>query len=104
MAGATPGEVITFPGPAGELRGFLAAAAAPAGAAEAPPAVPGARAAIGIDARDGTVMFAKHPDAERAIASTTKLMTALLALEQARASVEQIRTRVIDTVRLSQTV
>jgi serine-type D-Ala-D-Ala carboxypeptidase (penicillin-binding protein 5/6) len=61
-----------------------AMAAAPAGAAESPPAVPGARAAIVIDARDGTVMFAKHPDAERAIASTTKLMTALLALEQAK--------------------
>ena len=65
---------------------IAAVAAAPAGAAEAPPAVPGARAAIVIDARDGTVMFAKHPDAERAIASTTKLMTALLALEQARPS------------------
>jgi serine-type D-Ala-D-Ala carboxypeptidase (penicillin-binding protein 5/6) len=61
-----------------------AVAAAPAGAAESPPAVPGARAAIVIDARDGTVMFAKHPDAERSIASTTKLMTALLALEQAK--------------------
>jgi serine-type D-Ala-D-Ala carboxypeptidase (penicillin-binding protein 5/6) len=65
---------------------IAAVAAAPAGAAEAPPAVPGARAAIVIDARDGTVMFAKHPDAERAIASTTKLMTALLALDQARPS------------------
>ena len=66
--------------------GAVAAAPAPAGAAEGPPAVPGARAAIVIDARDGTVMFAKHPDAERAIASTTKLMTALLALEQAKPS------------------
>jgi serine-type D-Ala-D-Ala carboxypeptidase (penicillin-binding protein 5/6) len=66
--------------------GAAAAAPAPAGAAEDPPAVPGARAAIVIDARDGTVMFAKHPDAERAIASTTKLMTALLALEQAKPS------------------
>ena len=67
----------------------LIAAATPAprcGAAERPPAVPGARAAIVVDARDGTVMFAKHPDAERAIASTTKLMTALLALEQAKPS------------------
>jgi D-alanyl-D-alanine carboxypeptidase (penicillin-binding protein 5/6) len=63
-----------------------AAAAAPASAAESPPAVPGARAAIVIDARDGTVMFAKHPNAERAIASTTKLMTALLSLEQAKPS------------------
>ncbi len=65
---------------------LTAAAAAPASAAERPPAVPGARAAIVVDARDGTVMFAKHPDAERAIASTTKLMTALLALEQAKPS------------------
>jgi D-alanyl-D-alanine carboxypeptidase (penicillin-binding protein 5/6) len=65
---------------------IAAVAAAPASAAEAPPAVPGARAAIVIDARDGTVMFAKHPDAERAIASTTTLMTAMLALEQARPS------------------
>ena len=63
-----------------------AAATAPAGAAEEPPAVPAARAAIVVDGRDGTVMFAKHPDAERAIASTTKLMTALLALEQAKPS------------------
>ena len=63
-----------------------AVAVAPAVAAESPPAVPGARAAIVIDARDGMVMYAKHPDAERAIASTTKLMTALLALEQAKPS------------------
>jgi serine-type D-Ala-D-Ala carboxypeptidase (penicillin-binding protein 5/6) len=63
-----------------------AAVAAPASAADSPPAVPGARAAIVVDARDGAVMFAKHPDAERSIASTTKLMTALLALEQAKPS------------------
>ena len=63
-----------------------AVATAPASAADEPPAVPGARAAIVVDARDGTVMFAKHPDAERAIASTTKLMTALLALERAKPS------------------
>jgi D-alanyl-D-alanine carboxypeptidase (penicillin-binding protein 5/6) len=65
---------------------LVAAVAAPASAAESPPAVPGARAAIVVDARDGAVMFAKHPDAERSIASTTKLMTALLALEQAKPS------------------
>ena len=59
------------------------AAAGPASAATAPPRVPGAQAAIVVDARDGAVMFAKRPDAERSIASTTKLMTALLALEQA---------------------
>ena len=61
------------------------AAAAPgsAAAAERPPSVPTAQAAIVMDARDGTVMFAKRPDSERAIASTTKLMTALLSLEEA---------------------
>jgi D-alanyl-D-alanine carboxypeptidase (penicillin-binding protein 5/6) len=52
-------------------------------AAPAPPRVPTADAAIVVDARDGTVMFAKKPDQERAIASTTKLMTALLSLEEA---------------------
>jgi D-alanyl-D-alanine carboxypeptidase (penicillin-binding protein 5/6) len=60
--------------------------AVPARAAEKPPAVPSAQAAIVVDARDGTVMFAKRPDSERAIASTTKLMTALLALERAKPS------------------
>ena len=63
---------------------LFAVAAAPARAADPPPAVPGAQAAIVVDARDGTVMFAKRPDSERSIASTTKLMTALLALERAR--------------------
>jgi serine-type D-Ala-D-Ala carboxypeptidase (penicillin-binding protein 5/6) len=61
------------------------AAAAPGSAAAGvpPPRVPTAQAAILVDARDGTVMFAKRPDAERSIASATKLMTALLALEEA---------------------
>jgi D-alanyl-D-alanine carboxypeptidase (penicillin-binding protein 5/6) len=59
------------------------AAAGPASAATAPPRVPAAQAAIVVDARDGAVLFAKKPDAERSIASTTKLMTALLALEEA---------------------
>ena len=61
------------------------ATAAPASAVAAtpPPRVPTADSAIVVDARDGTVMFAKRPDAERSIASTTKLMTALLALEKA---------------------
>jgi serine-type D-Ala-D-Ala carboxypeptidase (penicillin-binding protein 5/6) len=64
---------------------LVAAAAAPAAsAAVSPPRVPSAQAAIVVDARDGTTMFAKRPDAERAIASTTKLMTALLALERAK--------------------
>jgi serine-type D-Ala-D-Ala carboxypeptidase (penicillin-binding protein 5/6) len=65
------------------LAGPLAslALAAPA-AAQAPPVVPTADSAIVVDARDGTVMFNRRPDAERSIASTTKLMTALLALEE----------------------
>jgi serine-type D-Ala-D-Ala carboxypeptidase (penicillin-binding protein 5/6) len=74
------------------VAGAVLAAAAPGGAvapgaavaAPAPPRVPTADAAIVVDARDGTVMFAKHPDEERSIASTTKLMTALLSLEEAR--------------------
>ena len=57
--------------------------AAPAGAA-ARPDVGTAAAAIVVDGRNGEVMFAKNADSRRAIASTTKLMTALLALERAR--------------------
>jgi serine-type D-Ala-D-Ala carboxypeptidase (penicillin-binding protein 5/6) len=65
---------------------LIAATAAPAGAAEHRPRVPTAQAAIVVDARDGTVMFAKRPDSERSVASTTKLMTALLALERTKPS------------------
>jgi serine-type D-Ala-D-Ala carboxypeptidase (penicillin-binding protein 5/6) len=43
-----------------------------------------AASAILVDARDGSVIAQKDPDARRAIASATKLMTALLVLEQAR--------------------
>ena len=46
--------------------------------------MPGAKAAIVIDGRDGEVMFAKRAGARREIASTTKLMTALLTLERTR--------------------
>ena len=63
---------------------LAAAPPASANAATPPPRVPSAQAAIVVDSRDGTVMFAKRPDAERAIASTTKLMTALLTLEEAK--------------------
>jgi D-alanyl-D-alanine carboxypeptidase (penicillin-binding protein 5/6) len=62
----------------------LAATAAPAQAADRPPPLPNAQAAIVIDARDGEVMFAKRARARRQIASTTKLMTALLTLERTR--------------------
>jgi serine-type D-Ala-D-Ala carboxypeptidase (penicillin-binding protein 5/6) len=59
------------------------------GAAAAPPARPDLSrpvAAIVIDAADGTVMLQKNSRARRPIASTTKLMTALLTLEEARSS------------------
>jgi D-alanyl-D-alanine carboxypeptidase (penicillin-binding protein 5/6) len=42
----------------------------------------GARSAIVVDARDGHVLYQRSPRARRPIASTTKLMTALLALER----------------------
>src|SRR5215218_8137110 len=65
----------------------VAALAAPAAAraAEPAPAVPSAAAAIVVDGRNGETMFAKRADARREIASTTKLMTALLALERGKA-------------------
>jgi serine-type D-Ala-D-Ala carboxypeptidase (penicillin-binding protein 5/6) len=66
------------------LAAALPTAAAPARAGAPAPRVPSAAAAVVVDARDGTVMFAKRPDQERSIASTTKLMTALLALEEAK--------------------
>ena len=44
----------------------------------------GAASAIVVDGRNGEVMFEKRADDRRSIASTTKLMTALLALERAR--------------------
>jgi D-alanyl-D-alanine carboxypeptidase (penicillin-binding protein 5/6) len=60
------------------------AAPAQARAADKAPAIPNAKAAIVIDGRNGEVMFAKRPGARREIASTTKLMTALLTLERTR--------------------
>ncbi len=66
---------------------LLAAALAPsaAGAAERPPRCPvNAPSAIVIEVSTGTVACATNPDARRSIASTTKLMTALLTLERAK--------------------
>ncbi|MFL5890322.1 MAG: D-alanyl-D-alanine carboxypeptidase family protein [Solirubrobacteraceae bacterium] len=57
----------------------LLVAASPAAAAR-DPAV-SAPSAIVVDATSGDVLYARAPDRERAIASTTKLMTALLTLE-----------------------
>jgi D-alanyl-D-alanine carboxypeptidase (penicillin-binding protein 5/6) len=61
-----------------------AAPAALAQSAKRPPPVPGADAAIVVDGRDGDVMFAKNAGKRQSIASTTKLMTALLTLEGSR--------------------
>ena len=61
-----------------------APAAAQAQGAERPPPVPNADAAIVVDGRNGELMFAKNANERQSIASTTKLMTALLTLEGAR--------------------
>jgi len=63
----------------------LASAIVPMASAAAPqrPGLEGAAAAILVDARDGAPILEKDPDERRAIASTTKLMTALLTLELA---------------------
>jgi D-alanyl-D-alanine carboxypeptidase (penicillin-binding protein 5/6) len=62
----------------------IAVGAAPAQAA--PPTLDRPASAILIDAGDGQVLLQKRPDQQRSIASTTKLMTALLALERTRPS------------------
>jgi D-alanyl-D-alanine carboxypeptidase (penicillin-binding protein 5/6) len=75
---------------AGMLVAALVALAGPAAAAQGrakPPAGPPAvraPAAIVVDATTGAVLYAKHPDSRRSIASTTKLMTAFLALRSTR--------------------
>ena len=61
---------------------LVAAAGGDAHAAKAPSVK--APSAIVVDATTGKVLFAKSPDRRRAIASTTKLMTALLAVRSTR--------------------
>src|SRR3954463_3979255 len=61
-------------------------AAAPLARAAAPPPAISAPAAIVIDARTGERLYAKNADDRRAIASTTKLMTATVALSRAKPS------------------
>jgi serine-type D-Ala-D-Ala carboxypeptidase (penicillin-binding protein 5/6) len=70
--------------PTGLLAVLAAGLVLAAPAAASPPRADGARSAIVVDARDGDVLWAKDPDERRAIASTTKMMTALLAIEHAR--------------------
>lgn len=69
------------------LATLVAAAAAsstPALAAPSKPSLSGAQSAILIDATDGSVIQAKNAGARRSMASTTKLMTALLTLERSK--------------------
>jgi D-alanyl-D-alanine carboxypeptidase (penicillin-binding protein 5/6) len=61
----------------------LSQAQAAAAPSPQPPSLSGAAAAILVDARDGSPILQKDPAEPRAIASTTKLMTALLTLERA---------------------
>lgn len=60
-------------------------------AAPAPPAIK-ARAAVMIDASDGQVLFSLNPDERLAMASTTKMMTALLIVENHRDEMDRILT------------
>ena len=62
----------------------LAAAILPARAAAEP--APGAPAAILVEASTGRIVYARNAYAEREIASTTKMMTALLTLQKAHLS------------------
>jgi D-alanyl-D-alanine carboxypeptidase (penicillin-binding protein 5/6) len=58
---------------------------APLASARVPrPSLATASAGIVVDARSGDALLSKHPDLRRPIASTTKLMTALLTLESGK--------------------
>jgi len=63
----------------------LVAGAAPARAADAPPQLT-AESAILIEASTGEVLYERAAEKARPIASTTKLMTALLTMERAKLS------------------
>jgi serine-type D-Ala-D-Ala carboxypeptidase (penicillin-binding protein 5/6) len=62
----------------------LSLSATPARGAPGDPEVGQAKAAVVVDAADGTTLWRMNAGERRQIASTTKLMTALLALERAR--------------------
>jgi len=77
------------PSPVAALVAVLLAVVAAAAPAPAPasaqerPALRGAEGAIAMETTSGAVTFSRAPDRARPIASATKLMTALLALEGA---------------------
>ena len=56
-----------------------------------------AKSVIVINARTGEVLFEKDPDARRTIASTTKLMTAMLVAESGNLN-QQVQVEPIDTI------
>ena len=66
------------------LAALVLALAGPASARAPRPSLSSASAAIVVDARSGDVLLSKRADARRPIASTTKLMTALLTLESGK--------------------
>jgi serine-type D-Ala-D-Ala carboxypeptidase (penicillin-binding protein 5/6) len=68
------------------LAAALLLALAPAARAATPPPDITAPSALVVESSMGDVAYAKQPDRRRAIASTTKLMTALLTLEKSRPS------------------
>jgi D-alanyl-D-alanine carboxypeptidase (penicillin-binding protein 5/6) len=55
---------------------------APGAQAPSPPRLEGAKAAIVMEASTGDILFARNPAERRSIASTTKLMTVLVALQR----------------------
>jgi D-alanyl-D-alanine carboxypeptidase (penicillin-binding protein 5/6) len=68
------------------LAAALALALAPAAHAADPPPPVSAPSALVVEASTADVAYAKQPDRRRAIASATKLMTALLTLERSKPS------------------
>jgi D-alanyl-D-alanine carboxypeptidase len=94
--GAIGAQALATPGALGVRAvgtpGGTGVSADPAAAPVAPPKIGGA-AAILADERTGQVLFDRDSGAQRAMASTTKVMTALLALEH----LDQSRTVVIGT-------
>ena len=82
--GTRPGVGGTRPAALVAGRGLPVAGQVAAGGGTGAVAGPGvaARAAILADEATGQVLFERNPEAARAMASTTKVMTALLALER----------------------
>jgi D-alanyl-D-alanine carboxypeptidase (penicillin-binding protein 5/6) len=64
------------------LLGVLVVAPAAAAQSSGPPRLAGAKAAIVMEATTGDVLYSRNPDQRRSIASTTKLMTVLVALQR----------------------